>query len=414
MRSYFVSGLVLLSAAAIACASHSSQSDTNGNGSSTSSALPGGGSSSTANSQSTGSSESTASTSGSSIGGGTGDAGPAGPLAALHVQGNQIVDANGKTVVLRGVAIPDIGTLFSQGGGIAGVTGRIDEILGAAGLAVRAVRLPAYPRKCVNGLSPYYSPVPYPVGPAVDAGTQLSASDYIAQVLKPAVDYATSKNLYAIIDYHQIDNVTTGTSSADAVTFWNTVAPVFAGYSNVLYEAFNEPIDTSAGITAGGWSTAFTTAAQSWITAIRAGAPNNVIVVGSPSWSQHPEGALTANLTGGNLVFTAHIYPSNWPGKMNAFQTNVATAAMSVPVAITEWGYELPDGGDRSLSEPDAGWAPDLQSFINSGGESWTAWVADPSWGPPMFTKATGADVNSLNGLNDFGTFVKTWLAATP
>lgn len=40
-----------------------------------------------------------------------------------------------------------------------------------------------------------------------------------------------------------------------------TVAPVFAGYANVLYEAFNEPIDTTAnaGITpAGAWATAFT------------------------------------------------------------------------------------------------------------------------------------------------------------
>jgi aryl-phospho-beta-D-glucosidase BglC (GH1 family) len=225
------------------------------------------------------------------------------------VQGNQIVDANGKTVVLRGVAIPDIGLLFSEGGGISGVTGRIDEVLGAAGLAIHAIRLPVYPRTVVNGGSPTYSPVPYPVGAAApaapgDAGTtpELSASDYIAQVLQPAVDYATTKNLYAIVDYHQIDNVTSGTSSADAVTFWTTVAPVFAGYPNVVYEAFNEPIDNkaNAGITtAGAWTTGFTTAAQSWVTTIRAGAPNNVIIVGSPVWSQYPDGAMAAGLTGG-------------------------------------------------------------------------------------------------------------------
>jgi len=55
-----------------------------------------------------------------------------------------------------------------------------------------------------------------------------------------------SKNLYVIIDYHQIDNATTGTSAADATTFWTDIAPQFANYANVIYEPFNEPIDGSA------------------------------------------------------------------------------------------------------------------------------------------------------------------------
>jgi hypothetical protein len=244
---------------------------------------------------------------------------------------------------------------------------------------------------------------------------ELSAADYIAQVLKPAVDYATSKNLYAIVDYHQIDNVTSGTSSADAVTFWTTVAPVFASYPNVVYEAFNEPIDTksNAGITtAGAWTPAFVTAAQSWITAIRGGAPDNVIIVGSPSWSQYPDGAMAAALTGGNLAFTAHTYPNNFPGPSNAFQNRVVKAAMSVPVAITEWGYEIGATSTRNtLATPDDTWAQNLQALAESGGESWTAWVADPSWGPPMFTRTAGASFNSFSGLNDFGTFVQSWLA---
>ena len=74
--------------------------------------------------------------------------------------------------------------------------------------------------------------------------TPLSASDYVTRVLRPAIDYARSKNLYAIIDYHQIDNAVTGTSAADATTFWTDVAAQFASYTNVLYEPFNEPIDS--------------------------------------------------------------------------------------------------------------------------------------------------------------------------
>jgi endoglucanase len=74
----------------------------------------------------------------------------------------------------------------------------------------------------------------------------LSAADCVSRVLTPAVDYATSKNLYVIIDFHQIDVITTGTSAADARTFWTDIAPRCANYPNVIYEPFNEPTEPSS------------------------------------------------------------------------------------------------------------------------------------------------------------------------
>ena len=342
------------------------------------------------------------------------DAPSSGSLPALHVDGNLIRDSSGNTVVLRGVAIPDIGSLDVGAGGSTGVSARIDEILGAAQLDVHVIRMPVYPRTCFNGAYPYYSPEPFPIGtaPTADAGAiALSATDYINNVLKPAVAYAESKNLYVIIDYHQIDNVTgANNSGADAATFWTQIAPIFANDPNVIYEAFNEPIDTTDGITAGTWSTTFTTAAESWVTAIRAGAPNNLIIVGSPSWSQYPNGS--SGLTGGNLAFTAHAYPGNWPGAApkgggTTFQSRVDTAAMTVPIFMTEWGFTTDtsqETSNPSLYTPDDTWANSLKTDATTTGASWTAWVADPSWGPPMFGNATATT------LTDFGTFVQTWL----
>lgn len=304
-------------------------------------------------------------------------------------------------------------------GTTSGIEARLDEILSTSSpsLDSHVVRLPVYPETTFNSGSPYYSPEPYPVGTPAPAGhTQniLSSADYISMVLKPAVEYAASKNLYAIIDYHQIDDTTSGTgpsqSATDAVTFWTTVAPAFSTYSNVIFEAFNEPIDSSLN----GWNSTFQTVAQSWVTAIRAGAPKNIIIVGSPSWSQHPEGAITYPLTGGNLVFTAHVYPGNYPGTPNpTFQNNITTAVAMVPVFMSEWGYHTTSTGmyDNLYTPAGTGgaaapWATSLQTFINGNGASWTAWVANPSWGPPMFSTTSGT------GLTDFGTFVQTWLAA--
>ncbi len=339
---------------------------------------------------------------------------PAGSMPALSVSGNLIKDSTGKTVVLRGVAIPDIGSLDVAAGGATGVSARIDEILGAAMLDVDVIRMPVYPETCFNGGQPYYSPEPFPVGTPAAATAMpvpkvLSATDYINNVLKPAVTYAESKGLYVIIDYHQIDNVTgADNSGADAVTFWTQMAPVFASDPNVIYEAFNEPIDTTDGVTAGNWSTTFTTMAQSWVTAIRAGAPNTLIIMGSPSWSQYPTGS--SGLTNaGNIVFTAHLYPGNWPGTAPmgggaTFQSRIDTAAMTVPIFMTEWGFQTTGSTKSNLYTADDTWGTSLKTDATMTGASWTAWVADPSWGPPMFGNATATT------LTDFGTFVQTWL----
>ena len=94
-------------------------------------------------------------------------------------------------------------------------------------------------------------------------------------------------------------------------------------------------------------------------------------------------------------MFTAHIYASNWN---STFQTEVATAAAKVPVFVTEWGYNPTDS---------TSFGPGLQTTLDGDGASWTAWVTDNSWAPPMFTDT------SITTLTTFGTQVKSWLSAT-
>jgi hypothetical protein len=338
-------------------------------------------------------------TGGSGTGGGSG----AGGLPALTVVGTKL-QANGKTVVLRGSSLIDIGALYANGGNsVAGISARMDKVA-AAGVQGHVVRLPVYPKVDYNGGSPYCSPLPYPVGSGPSASctpaSPMTAADYVSKVLKPAVDYAASKNLYAIIDHHQIDNAVSGssaTSSAnDATTFWTDVAPKFAGYTNVIFEPFNEPINGSAS-----WAT-FKPIVQGWIDTIRKGAPSNVIIVPSMSYDQHPGDAASDPPTGGNLMFTAHVYPGNWSA---GFKTQVATATSKAPVFITEWGYAL-GSSDGTVGTTSATWSTDFETVVDGDGASWTAWVTDNSWGPSMFSNS------ALTTLTDFGTVAKNWLAA--
>ena len=74
---------------------------------------------------------------------------------------------------------------------------------------------------------------------------------------------------------------------------------------------------------------------------------------------------------------------------------------------ITEWGYTTRPPAPTSTTPLDH-LGQDFQTTVDGDGASWTAWVTDNAWTPSMF-----ADT-ALTKLTNFGTLVKTWLAATP
>ena len=334
--------------------------------------------------------------------GGSGSGGSPGGLPALKVNGTKLQDPNGKTIILRGSSLIDIGALYAyNGNSVAGITARMDK-LATAGVQGHVVRFPVYPKIDYNAGGSYCSDLPYPVGGSGSASctakSPMTAADYVSKVLKPAVDYATSKNLYVIIDHHQIDDATTGNSAADATTFWTDIAPKFASYSNVLYEPFNEPIDGSKT-----WAQ-LKPMVQGWITTIRNAGASNVIIVPSNSYCQRPGDAASDAPTDPktNLMYTAHIYPGNWS---STFKTQVSTAVAKAPVFITEWGYIL-NSSDSVVGTSSATWGTDLQTLVDGNGASWTAWITDNSWTPNMFSDS------AFTQLTDFGKLVKSWLAA--
>jgi endoglucanase len=349
-------------------------------------------------------------TGGSGAGGlGTGGAatgGSTGGLPPLQVNGTKLQDPNGKTIVLRGSSLIDIGALYAYNGNSGkGISDRMDK-LAAAGVQGHVVRFPVYPKIDYNGGYPYCSDLPYPVGTgpgtSCTAKSPMTAADYVAKVLKPAVDYATGKNLYVIIDHHQIDDLGTGSapsaSAKDANTFWTDVAPKFASYGNVLYEPFNEPISGSST-----WAQ-IKPVVQGFVDTIRSGGASNVIIVPSNSYCQRPGDAASDPPTDPkqNLMFTAHVYPGNWNA---TFKQQVATAVGKAPVFFTEWGYIL-NGGDATLGTSSATWGSDFRALVDGNGASWTAWVTDNGWTPNIFSDS------AFTQLTDFGTLVKTWLAA--
>ena len=217
----------------------------------------------------------------------------------------------------------------------------------------------------------------------------------INSLLKPAVDYATKKGLYVIVDLHYVDNPYNNAQTVNS--FWTTVAPMFKDYSNVIYEPFNESNVQDS------WAT-YKPTMQAWVNLIRGYAPKNLIFAGSPSWDQTMGAAATNPLTGGNIVYVVHMYYHHWTTSWNKSQ--VEACAKVNPVVMTEWGYSNDSGETETDPDISVTYGKPMLQWLEALGGSWTAWCASNSWLPKMFTDSWTLRV----GPRDEGGFVKDWL----
>jgi endoglucanase len=302
--------------------------------------------------------------------------------------GNQLQDPTGKRVILRGVSIEG---LTDQAQTSLGINGLLDKITnkndvtasstpeapGSPGWYTKIVRLPADP-----------------------PGT---SATYLSNTLKPAVDYATKVGLYAIIDLHYVDNPFNLESTVSQ--FWTAVAPMFSNYSNVFYEVFNESNQTAGTNGQSAWAT-YKPVMQAWVNTIRGFAPKNIIIAGSPAWDQEMGEAATNPITGGNIIYSVHMYAQHYGNGNNSLTQNAATCAAAHPIIMTEWGYCACSSQPGNGTDLGASYGKPMLTWLEGLGGSWTAWCASNSWLPDMFD----GNWNLLLGPSQEGGFVKDWL----
>ena len=160
-----------------------------------------------------------------------------------------------------------------------------------------------------------------------DIGGYLQDKNGNINKIKVIVDAALAKGLYVIIDWH--------TENAhkypeEAVDFFSQMALLYGKNDNIIYEIFNEPLEIS-------WSNTIKPYAEKVITAIRKIDPDNIIVVGTPTWSQRVDLAAADPITiSTNIAYTLHFYTVYHKKELR----DIATAAINkgLPIFVTEWG----------------------------------------------------------------------------
>ena len=116
------------------------------------------------------------------------------------------------------------------------------------------------------------------------------------ELITNVVEACIKENVYVIIDWHD-HNI----HQEQAVEFFSSMSKKYGANPHIIYEIFNEP-DQETWPDVKAYSEAV-------IKAIRTNDPDNIILVGSPHWSQDVHVAAADPITGyTNLMYTMHFY----------------------------------------------------------------------------------------------------------
>jgi endoglucanase len=199
------------------------------------------------------------------------------------------------------------------------------------------------------------------------------------------VDAAIDEGIYVIIDWHSHhaeDNTN------EAALFFQEMANLYGEYDNVIYEIYNEPLDIS-------WSNTIKPYAISIIATIRSIDPDNLIIVGTPEWSQRVDLAAADPITGySNIAYTLHFYTVHH----QQWLRDRASEALNdgIPIFITEWGsigYSLIDPeADKWMAWCFENKISHCNWAVNDKNEEWSILVPGAStsgnWSEDDLTKA--------------------------
>lgn len=247
----------------------------------------------------------------------------------LSVSGTKIIDQNGDPIALRGMSL-----FWSQWMGN------------------------FYNESCINWLKDDWKCTVVRAAMGVESGGYLQYPQTEMNKIKTVINACINAGIYVIVDWHDHNAQTHQQQSID---FFKQIAQLYGNYPNIIYEIFNEPTQIS-------WTNDVKPYALAVIDSIRKIDPDNIILVGSPTWSQDVDTASRNPIDRTNIAYTLHFYAATHKQALR----NKAITALNNGIAlfVSEWGTcEASGTGVLDYAEVET-W----MSFMETRKISWCNW----------------------------------------
>ncbi len=184
------------------------------------------------------------------------------------------------------------------------------------------------------------------------------------------IDTLLEHGVYIIVDWHILFDGDPTEYQEDAVDFFSRISALYGDNPNIIYEVCNEPNgmrydDPEAPVD---WDNVIKPYAETVIAAIRENDPDNIIIVGTPTWSQDVDVASLNPIDGDNIMYTLHFYAgSHGEDHMDKVRTAVDNG---LPIFCTEWGVSLDSGNSGVFYTETLEW----MDLLNEYNISWCNW----------------------------------------
>ncbi len=282
-------------------------------------------------------------------------------LSLIKVQGNKFVNANGDTILFRGVSIADPDKIEHEGHWNKQLFEQVKNI------GSMLVRIPVHPV----------------------AWRERTPVNYLI-LLDSAVSWCTDIGLYIDIDWHSIGNLEMelfqdpmyNTSKQETYTFWRTIAKHFAGNNTIaFYELFNEPTTYRGQLGVVSWKD-WKEINENIIHLIRSYDAETIPLVAGFDWAYDLTPLREEPINAENIGYVTHPYPNKrsqpWEPK---WEEDFGFAAQRYPVIATEIGFTVQKNDPADGAEH---YGQRITTYLEKNGISWLAWVYDPEWWPQM------------------------------
>ncbi|APC41907.1 cellulase family glycosylhydrolase [Clostridium estertheticum] len=195
-----------------------------------------------------------------------------------------------------------------------------------------------------------------------DQGGYISNPTTTKAKVKEIVQAAIDLNMYVIIDWHILNDGNPNTYKEQSKSFFKEMATTYGNHPNVIYEICNEPNGSTT------WANDIKPYAQYIIPAIRAIDPDNIIIVGTSTWSQDVDTAANSPLSYSNIMYACHFYAGTH-GQSLRDKIDYAMAK-GIAVFVTEWGTSDASGNGGPYIDASQQWI----DYMANKKISWVNW----------------------------------------